>query len=141
MIVCIDTNVVFQGRSPAHRFFPIIDACVAGRLHWAVSNRILLEYCEVITETSGVIACRKFERLMEHMAVTTGTLTKVEPHYQFRVIVSDPDDNAFTDCAITAHADYIITEDRHFAPLANAGYRPQPIAPLEFIVRHPQIFR
>lgn len=49
---------------------------------------------------------------------------------------SAPDDNAFTDCAIAAHADYVITEDRHFAPLANAGYKPQPITPEAFIERY-----
>jgi predicted nucleic acid-binding protein len=44
----------------------------------------------------------------------------------------DPDDNAFTDCSIAAHADYVITEDHHFTPLANAGYKPQPITPSAF---------
>ena len=49
------------------------------------------------------------------------------------MINNDPDDNKFTDCAITVHADYVITEDKHFAPLANAGYKPQPITPEAFI--------
>jgi predicted nucleic acid-binding protein len=53
----------------------------------------------------------------------------VSPHYQFHVISKVADDNAFTDCAIDAQADYVITSDRHFAPLANAGYKPQPITP------------
>jgi len=48
---------------------------------------------------------------------------------------NDPDDNIFTDCAITAGADFLITEDRHFAPLANAGYKTRPIPPLDFIAR------
>ena len=66
----------------------------------------------------------------------TGNLIMVSPHYHFEVIEDDPDDNAFTDCAIAVHADYVITEDRHFAPLANAGYKPQPITPTEFIERY-----
>jgi predicted nucleic acid-binding protein len=56
------------------------------------------------------------------------------------VIGNDPDDNAFTDCAIAAHADYVITEDRHFAPLANSGYKPQTITPTNFIARYSGIF-
>jgi predicted nucleic acid-binding protein len=48
----------------------------------------------------------------------------------------DADDNKFANCAIVAHADFIITEDKHFAPLANAGYKPQPISALEFIERY-----
>jgi predicted nucleic acid-binding protein len=39
----------------------------------------------------------------------------------------------FTDCAVTAGADYVITDDQHFAALRNAGYKPQPITPGEFI--------
>jgi len=50
-------------------------------------------------------------------------------------VKADPDDNIFTDCAVTAGADFLITEDRHFADLAQSGYKPQPIAPREFIAR------
>ena len=46
---------------------------------------------------------------------------------------ADPDDNKFADCAIATHADYVITQDRHFSTMANAGYKPQPITPEEFI--------
>jgi predicted nucleic acid-binding protein len=52
------------------------------------------------------------------------------------VIGEDPDDNAFTDCAIAAHADFVITEDHHFKLLANAGYKPQPITPADFMDRY-----
>ena len=31
--------------------------------------------------------------------------------------------------------DYLLTEDRHFRPLADAGYRTRPISPQEFTVR------
>ena len=102
---------------PTHRYFPILEAIVAGRLAWAVSNRVLTEYAEIPTRMSG-------------------NLVSISPHYQFRIIGDDPDDNAFTDCAIAAHADYVISEDRHFAPLANAGYKPQPITPPAFIERY-----
>ena len=136
MIVCIDTNTLLQGREPKHPFFPILDAVVAGRLTWALSNRILTEYEEIVTASAGPEAWRKLGRLMELIAATTGTLLWISPHFQFRVISADPDDNAFTDCAIAANADYVITEDRHFAPLANAGYKPQPITPVKFIERY-----
>ena len=56
--------------------------------------------------------------------------------FPFRVVAADADDNIFSDCAITAGADFLITEDRHFAPLAGAGYKSQPITPQEFITRY-----
>ena len=36
------------------------------------------------------------------------------PHFRFRLIEQDPDDNKFVDCAIVAGADYIVSEDTHF---------------------------
>jgi predicted nucleic acid-binding protein len=45
------------------------------------------------------------------------------------------DDNIFSDCAITAQADYLLTEDAHFAPLAEAGYKPLPLSPQQFIAQ------
>ena len=124
MIVCIDTNTLIQGRKPGHRCFPILEAIVFGRISWAVSNRILTEYQEVISRTSGPSAWQDLARLMELIELTSGNLVRISPHFQFNVISADPDDNAFTDCAIAANADYLITEDAHFLPLSNAGTPP-----------------
>jgi predicted nucleic acid-binding protein len=60
----------------------------------------------------------------------------VQPSFQFRVISVDPDDNTFVDCAIVAGADFVITRDTDYAALANAGYKPQPILPEDFIARY-----
>ena len=136
MIICLDTNVLLQARARSHAYFPILDAWVAGKFTLAVSTGILLEYEEVIARMSGRERWHKFARLMDYVELTTGTLLRVTPHFHFQVINHDPDDNIFTDCAITAGADYIVTEDRHFGPLATAGYHPQPITPAEFISKH-----
>ena len=136
MIICLDTNIFLQARAGGHAYFPILDAWVAGKFTLAVSTGILLEYEEVIARMSGREHWHKFARLMDYVELTTGTLRRVTPHYHFQIINHDPDDNIFTDCAITAGADYIVTEDRHFAPLATAGYHPQPITPAEFISKH-----
>jgi uncharacterized protein len=136
MIICLDTNVLVQARAKGHVFFPILDLWVAGKLTLAVSTPILLEYEEVIARLSGRDHWQKFARLMDYVELTTGALLRVTPHYHFRVINHDPDDNIFTDCAITADADFIITEDRHFDPLATAGYHPKPITPADFISKH-----
>lgn len=139
MTVCIDTNVLVQARAKSHPYHCILRACALGGLSWAVSNRILTEYREIITRLDDVAAWGRVEELLE-LIDRSGTLVLVSPHYQFNVITEDPDDNAFTDCAIAAHADYIITEDRHFAPLTGSGYKPQPITPLEFINRYRGVY-
>jgi putative PIN family toxin of toxin-antitoxin system len=135
MIVCIDTNTVIQALAQHHPFHPILDTWVAGRLTWAVSTPILLEYEEVLTRLSGPARWRKLARLMDLAELTSGNLLRVTPSFQFRVVTADPDDNIFTDCAITADADYLLTEDGHFASLVGAGYKPRPISPQEFQAR------
>jgi predicted nucleic acid-binding protein len=135
MIICLDTNVLLQARARSHAYFPILDAWVAGKFTLAISTGNLLEYEEIIARLSGREHWHKFARLMDYVELTTGALLRVT-HYHFQVINHDPDDNIFTDCAITAAADYIVTEDRHFAPLATAGYHPQPITPADFISKY-----
>ena len=135
MILCIDTNTVVQALALHHPFHPILDAWVVGHLTWAVSTPILLEYEEVLTRLSGPARWRKLARLMDLAELTSGNLLRVTPSFQFRVVTADPDDNIFTDCAITADAEYLLTEDSHFAPLADAGYKPRPLSPQQFIVQ------
>jgi uncharacterized protein len=135
MIVCVDTNTVVQALAQNHPFHPILDAWIAGRLTWAVSTPVLLEYEEVLTRLSGPARWRKLARLMDLAELTNGNLLRVTPSFQFRVVTADQDDNIFTDCAITAGADYLLTEDSHFAPLADAGYKPQPLSPQQFILQ------
>lgn len=139
MTVCLDTNVLIQARASSHPYGVILDGFVFGLLNWAVSNRVLSEYEEIISNKAGAVAWGTMFRLIELIDMS-GNLISISPHYQFHVIGNDPDDNAFTDCAIAAHADYVITEDRHFAPLANSGYKPQPITPKDFIERYSGIF-
>jgi putative PIN family toxin of toxin-antitoxin system len=135
MILCIDTNTVVQALAQNHPFHPILDVWVDGQLTWAVSTPILLEYEEVLTRLSGPSRWRKLARLMDLAELTSGNLLRVTPSFQFHVVSADADDNVFTDCAITADADYLVTEDRHFAPLADASYKPRLVSPQELIAR------
>ena len=64
-----------------------------------------------------------------------GNIHHVEPSFFFHLIAADPDDHKFADCAIAAEADFVVTEDAHFAPLRGAGFKPQAITPAEFIAR------
>ncbi len=134
MTVCLDTNVLVQARASSHPYGVLLDGFVFGLMDLAVSNRILTEYEEILRAKAGEVAWRKLARFLDLIEMS-GNLKRVSPHYHFHVIVDDPEDNAFTDCAIAIGADFVITEDRHFAPLANAGYKPQPIHPGEFIER------
>jgi putative PIN family toxin of toxin-antitoxin system len=130
MIVCLDTNTMVQALAERHPYYPILDAWVAGRITWAVSIEVLLEYEEVLTRMSGPARWRKLARLMDLVEQTGGNLVRVMPSFRFNIITADPDDNIFTDCAVMANADYVITDDQHFPALRNAvtSRSPSPLA-------------
>ncbi|HRQ90194.1 MAG TPA: putative toxin-antitoxin system toxin component, PIN family [Bacteroidia bacterium] len=136
MIACIDTNVFVQASKAGHPLHVIFTSWLQRKFLWALSNDILAEYEEILVQRSGRQRWFQFGRVLDLAEAQGGLLLKVQPSFQFHVIAADPDDNKFIDCAITAGADYAITEDSHFDPLANAGYKPKPIKPQEFIQRH-----
>ncbi len=136
MTVCIDTNVVLGMFGRNGPWLPIRQALMDRRLVWAVTTEILLEYEEIAAREMGRAATAQLLRFIDLLEQTRSNVRHVSPTFRFQLITADPDDNKFTDCAITAGADYLVTEDRHFAPLATAGYHPQPITPAEFISKH-----
>jgi len=136
MTVCLDTNVflqIFGRKQPYHQ---ILRALLDGRLTLAVSNEILLEYQEVTVKLSGAERWREVEGLLELLAELHGNIRQTEPQFRFAIITADPDDNKFCDCAVAAAADFVVTDDAHFAVLQSAGYKPKPLSPEEFIRVH-----
>ena len=133
MIAVLDTNLVIQALNPRHELAPIMDKWYAGHFIWAVSTDILMECREVIVRQSGAARWTRFENLLQLATAYRGIMLNVSPSHFFRTISADRDDDKFADCAITAHADWIVTEDSHFRALIGSGFKPQPIKPLDFI--------
>ena len=46
----------------------------------------------------------------------------VNVFFHWNLIEADPDDNKFVDCAISANANYIVTEDKHFNVLKSINF-------------------
>ena len=46
----------------------------------------------------------------------------ITPFYHFNLITVDPDDNKFVDCAISANAHYIVTNDHHYDVLKDIDF-------------------
>jgi putative PIN family toxin of toxin-antitoxin system len=136
MTVCLDTGVFLQIFGRKQPFYPILRALLDGRVTLALSTEILLEYEEVTVKLSGDKRWREVVELLGLLAQLHGNIRQIESQYRFGVITADPDDNKFCDCAIAAEADFVVTEDHHFAALKTAGYRPQPLTPGEFIRLH-----
>jgi len=117
MTVCLDTGVFLQIFGRQQPFYPILRALLDGRLTLAVSTEILLEYEEVTVKLSGIGRWREVVALLDLLAPLHDNVRQIEPQYRFGVVVVDPDDNKFCDCAIAAAADFVVTEDNHFAAL------------------------
>ena len=47
---------------------------------------------------------------------------QITVYYKWQLINADLDDNKFVDCAISANANYIVTNDRHFKVLENIDF-------------------
>ena len=114
MKVVLDTNCLIPVIIPNTYGYDIWNAFRTGRYTLCVSTEILLEYEELLL------------RMTEDKAFTQEVLTAIEqaknvefinPTYRFNLITSDPDDNKFVDCAVTAGATYIVSNDHHFAEL------------------------
>ena len=86
-----------------------------------------------MTRYGGAARWPQVWRVLEVTGQLHDTLRRVEPTYQWQLITADPDDDKFADCAIAAGADYVVTEDAHFAALKDSGHKPQPITPEAFI--------
>jgi putative PIN family toxin of toxin-antitoxin system len=136
MTICLDTGVFLQMFGRKQPFYPILRALLDGWFILVVSTEILLEYEEILVKLSGAERWRDVTAFLELLTQLHGNIRQIEPHYRFGVVVADPDDNKFCDCAIAAEADFVVTEDSHFAALKSAGYKPQPITPDEFIRLH-----
>ena len=53
----------------------------------------------------------------------------------FRLIVADPDDDKFVDCAVTGNAKYIVTEDSHYDVLNGLDFPRVDITKLDDIIQ------
>ena len=109
--VVLDTNCLIQALPSRSRYHKIWSDFLAGHYKLCVSNEILTEYEEILAmHTSPEVAHNVVEAIARHPK----TIYR-ESYFRFHLLSDiDKDDDKFVDCAITANADYIVTEDSHF---------------------------
>ncbi len=109
MKVVLDTNIIIASLSSFSKYHWIIKKLIDQEYSICISNEILLEYEEKITEKYGGEAAKNFTSFLKE--APNVNLVEVFFHWN---LIRDPDDNKFADCAFSASANYIVTEDRHF---------------------------
>lgn len=136
MLVVVDTNVMLSAFARQSPIALLFRALASGKIQMAVTAAIVLEYEEIAEKQGGAAFAAKVMHWLSLVSAAWDSINLAHPSFQFRVVSADPDDNKFVDCAITVEADFLITNDGHYAPLANAGYKPQPIKPEDFIAKY-----
>jgi len=117
--VVLDTNCLIQALPTKSRYHKIWSDFMAGNYCLCVSNEILTEYEEILSlHASPEVAHNVVEAIARHPK----TLYR-ESYFRFHLLSDiDKDDDKFVDCAVTANADYIVSEDSHFSHLKKISF-------------------
>lgn len=108
--IVLDTNcllAILPSISPYHQVWTDI---LSGEVCICVSNEVLEEYEEILgNKTNSNVARAVVRAILE-----APKLKRVEPTFFYHMIIADPDDNKFVDCAICGNAELLVTNDAHF---------------------------
>lgn len=110
MRIVLDTNVLLVSIGSKSPFRPIFDAILSGKIKLLLTTEIYLEYQEKIEEKTNSIVAHNI--IMALLELETTEIINVS--YRWNLISSDADDNKFSDCAIAANADYLVSNDKDF---------------------------
>jgi len=110
-----DTNVLISALFWRGNPYRILRLGIEGRIKLIISGEIIEEVRDVLRKEE------KFE-LTEGEIEAYCTLLKnhskqVNPSKKLELIVKDPEDNKFLECAIEGKADYIVSGDSHLLEL------------------------
>ena len=106
----IDTNCLRASIPPKSPFYQLYLDFLADKFEWYVSTEILLEYEEVLTKTYS----SNTAQLVLHQLAVAPNVVFAEAAYRWQLIEKDPDDNKFSDLALSINADYLVSEDADF---------------------------
>ena len=116
--IVIDTNcliAILPSKSPYHKVWTDF---LEQRMEICVSNEILMEYEEIISEKTSPA----FAEAIIKTLINKPNFIRVYPTWRFGYIVTDPDDNKFVDCAICGRAELLVSNDKHFNILKDIGF-------------------
>ena len=116
--VVLDTNALLRSISRRSPFSAILDKLYEGDFELWVTNDILLEYEEKISD----IFSKETADLILGALTLLPNVKKTDIHFQLFLIDKDMDDNKFSDCAFAGNVHYLVTNDKHFNVLASIPF-------------------
>ena len=113
MKAVIDTNGFLSAIPVEGRNKWLYHAFLDEKFTWVFSNEIFTEYEEIISSKFGVSTA---DFVLKSLLNSTNYML-FEPSYKWQLVEKDPDDNKFVDCAVSAGALCLVSNDSHFKVL------------------------
>ena len=116
--VVLDTNVLLVSISSKSKYHWIYDKLVDDEYDLFITNEILLEYEEIISQKYNSSIARDVIKSL----LILPNVYKASIYYNWNLIAEDTDDNKFVDCAINSNSHLLVTNDKHFQVLKNIDF-------------------
>lgn len=116
--IVLDTNGLISSLSRRGQYYPIWRSFQQQRYTLCISNEILDEYIEIISQKMTPEIAENVADLL----LKSKNVELINPEFRWGLITADPDDNKFVDCAFAAGATYIVSDDSHFNVLRNITF-------------------
>ena len=127
----LDTNSLLQCISRRSKYHDLWLSLLDGRNELCVSTEILEEYAEILERKTSP----KFAELALDVISNNPYTVFITPYYHFKLIVADPDDDKFVDCAVASNAKFIVTEDSHYDVLQDLDFPRVDVIKLDEIIQ------
>ena len=127
MRIVLDTNCLLVSVQAYSEFFWLWQAFRAEKITLCYTTEILNEYYEVLSYYYSVSFA---ETVVDEILLSPNTIP-VTVYYKWHLITVDHDDNKFVDCAISANATCIVTNDHHFNVLKKISFPPIKVVSIE----------
>jgi putative PIN family toxin of toxin-antitoxin system len=118
MRAVIDTNCILASIPPQSSHYWLYQAFRQEQFEWLISNEILSEYEEKLAD----LYSEKTANIVLNILSVAPNVIYTESYFKWNLVDKDPDDNKFADLAIAGNADYLVTNDKHFAPLKKIDF-------------------
>ncbi|MCU0468782.1 MAG: putative toxin-antitoxin system toxin component, PIN family [Arcicella sp.] len=125
--IVVDTNVLLVSISDRSEYHWLYKGIISGDFELALTTEILNEYDEIISKKWHPDVAKDVLRTLLELP----NIALIDIFYQLNLIAGDPDDNKFVDCAFSANAQYLVSNDRYLAVLRDIPFPKIPLVTIQ----------
>jgi len=118
MKIVLDTNCLLPAIFENSPYYWLWEAFCENQFFLCCSTEMLEEYGELLASFYSV----EISESVINTITNATNFIPVTPYFKWNLIITDPEDNKFADCALNTGADYIVTNDKHFNILKEINF-------------------